>query len=276
MTRAPSLVARRVRQTVTGFDNGFALLAAMATRGVSGRPRDLRYRFGGDGSITVPNVPGARVPVYELFVEDDYRLAWFTSDLDDDSVALDIGAHVGCFSVAFARMHPGARIDAYEASPSTAEYLMRNLADNNLGGRVHGNNLAVQGVAGTLELSDNGAASGHNGVLHLAEGGPRVSVRSVSMAEALTASGRTADLVKIDTEGGEYDMVLGSRPEDWAGVRRVVLEYHDLPGHSWEELEEFFTAAGLKLIEREQFTPRLGMAWLSRDAIGTSRGSSER
>jgi FkbM family methyltransferase len=145
---------------------------------------------------------------------------------------------------------------------------MRNIADNDLGSRVHGNNLAVQGVAGELELADNGAASGHNGVLHLTADAAKVTVRSVSMAEALTASGRTADLVKIDTEGGEYDMVLGSDPADWAGVRRVVLEYHDLPGHSWEELEAFFASAGLHLVEREKFLPRLGMAWLSRDPVG--------
>jgi hypothetical protein len=87
------------------------------------------------------------------------------------------------------------------------------------------------------------------------------------MAEALSVSGRTADIVKIDTEGGEYDMVLGSDPADWAGVRRVVLEYHDLPGHSWEELEAFFTSAGLSLVHREKFLDRLGMAWLSRDPI---------
>jgi FkbM family methyltransferase len=145
---------------------------------------------------------------------------------------------------------------------------LRNIADNGLESRVHGNNLAVQGTAGVLELADNGAASGHNGVLHLTADAQKVSVRSVSMREALSISGGSPDIVKIDTEGGEYDMVLGSDPEDWAGVRRVVLEYHDLPGHSWEELEAFFASAGLRPVAREKFQERLGMAWLSRDTVG--------
>ena len=267
MLRSIPLAVRRVRQTLSGFDNGPSLLTAIARQGVTGKPEELVFRMGGNTSITVPNRPGARVPVYEIFVEDEYRLGWFTNDLGANPVALDIGAHVGCFSVAFARKHAGARVDAYEASPSTADYLQRNVADNDLGSRVHANNLAVQGTAGTLELADNGAASGHNGVLHLTADAKKVSVRSVSMAEALAVSGRTADIVKIDTEGGEYDMVLGSDPADWAGVRRVVLEYHDLPGHSWEELEAFFTSAGLNLVHREKFLDRLGMAWLSRDPI---------
>ncbi|MDX6276866.1 MAG: hypothetical protein QOJ72_994 [Nocardioidaceae bacterium] len=268
MNRSLSHALKRTRQTMGGFENGPALLLAMGRQGLTGKPEEVVFRTDPQTSITVPNKPGARVPVYEIFVEDEYRLDWFASDLGDSPVALDIGAHVGCFSVAFARRHPGGRVDAYEASPSTAAYLARNVADNDLQSRVHDNNLAVQGVAGTLELADNGAASGHNGVLHLTADAQKVSVRSISMAEALSVSGRAPDLVKIDTEGGEYDMVLGSDPADWAGVRRVVLEYHDLPGHSWEELEEFFTSAGLKLVHREKFLDRLGMAWLSRDAIG--------
>jgi FkbM family methyltransferase len=271
MSRSFPLAVRRVRQTIRGFDNGPKLLAAMARQSVTGKPEELVFQMDESTSITVPNRPGARVPVYEIFVEDEYRIGWFTSDLGESPVALDIGAHVGCFSVAFARKHPGARVDAYEASPSTAVYLQRNINDNALESRVHGNNLAVQGVAGTLELADNGAASGHNGVLHLTDDARKVTVRSISMAEALQISGRSADVVKIDTEGGEYDMVLGSDPADWAGVRRVVLEYHDLPGHSWEELEAFFTSAGLNLVHREKFQERLGMAWLSRGTVPGDR-----
>lgn len=268
MIRSVPLALRRVRQTLTGFDNGPALLVAMLRQSVTHRPEELVFQVDQSTSITVPNRPGARVPVYEIFVEDEYRLNWFTSDLGDDPVALDIGAHVGCFSVAFARMHPRARVESYEASPSTAAYLERNIADNGLETRVHGNNLAVQGAAGTLEFADNGAASGHNGVLHLAADTKKTSVPSVAMSEALRVSSRPADIVKIDTEGGEYDMILGSAPGDWVGVRRVVLEYHDLPGHSWEELEEFFGVAGLTLVHRENFHLRLGMAWLSRDTVG--------
>lgn len=265
--RSFRFAARRVQQTLSGFDNGASLLFAIAQQAVTGRPAEISFAIDSRCQITVPNRPGARVPVYEIFVEDEYRLDWFTSDLSPDAIALDIGAHVGCFSIAFARLRPGAQVHSYEASPSTAQYLQRNVTDNDLSEMIFVNNLAVQGVAGSLEMADNGAASGHNGVLHLTETSNNVVVRSVSMADALLAGGRTADLVKIDTEGGEYDMVLGSDPADWSGVRRVVLEYHDLPGHSWDELEGFFTEAGLNLVHREEFAARLGMAWLSRDTV---------
>lgn len=267
MIRSVPLAARRVRQTVTGFHNGPQLLAQMARQSMTGRPETLTFRPSTGGAITVPNRPGARVPVFEIFVEDEYRLDWFLRGLSERPVVLDVGAHVGCFSVAVAHRLPDALIVAYEASPSTARFLHRNIVENGIDDRARVNNLAVQGESGELEIADNGAGSGHNGVLHLPTSVGRVRVRSVSMAEALHVTGRSAELVKIDTEGGEYDMVLGSQPGDWAGVRRVVLEYHDLPGHDWAELERFFDAAGLHVVRREAFGPRLGMAWLARDLL---------
>ena len=73
-------------------------------------------------------------------------------------------------------------------------------------------------------------------------------------------------LVKIDTEGAEYDIVLGSDPGEWRDVERVVLEYHDVSGHGWPELESFFASAGLSEVAREDTTDRLGTVWLSRKA----------
>ena len=274
MARGTQLVALRVRQTVGSFSNGVGVLSAIARHAVTGSPAEIEYKIKGGVNVVIPNEPGARVPVYEILVEDEYRLDWLTEGLRADATVLDIGAHVGCFSVAAAHLMPQARVDSYEASPTTSGYLTRNIELNGQSGRVHGNNLAVRAEAGTLEIADYGAASGHNGVLHLDEEDvPRVTVPAVSMREALTVSGRSADVVKIDTEGGEYDMVLGSDPADWAGVSKVVLEYHNLPGHSWAELEEFFGRAGLTVVDRKPYADNLGLAWLAR---GDSAGPAPR
>lgn len=58
--------------------------------------------------------------------------------------------------------------------------------------------------------------------------------------------------------------LLGSKPADWDGVRRVVLEYHDVPGHGWAELEAFFAEAGLETVRHEPATAAQGNAWLRR------------
>ena len=256
---------RRIRQTITSFGNGPQILGAMVGRRVLGRPEELTFALQGGGTVTCPNRPGARVPVYEVFAEDAYRLSWFTDDLGPDLAALDIGGHIGCFSLAFARLHPAARVDAYEASPTTASYLARNISDNSLGDRVHSHAQAVSSERGTLEFADNVHGSALNG-LTAPEGAATVKVEAITFADAVAAAGGRVDVVKIDTEGAEYDIVLGSKPADWDGVRRVVLEYHDVPGHGWAELEAFFAEAGLETVRHEPATAAQGTAWLRRSA----------
>lgn len=251
---------RRVIQTLTAFDNGPAILIGMARRA-----DELTFRFDDDRRISLPNVPGARVPVYEILAEDAYRLEWFTADLPAEFGVLDIGGHVGCFSVALAALRPGVQIWTFEASPSTATYTQRNVEQNGFADRVDVQNVAVSSTAGTLEFSDNGGGSGLNGITS-PSGAPRISVPAVTFGDAKGMATIPVRLVKIDTEGAEYDIVLGSDPEEWRDVERVVLEYHDVPGHTWSELESFFARAGLSEVAREDITDRLGTVWLSRSA----------
>jgi len=251
---------RRVRQTLTAFDNGATVLVDMARRA-----DELNFRFDHGRTISLPNVPGARVPVYEILAENAYRLDWFTADLPAEFGVLDIGGHVGCFSVALAALRPGARVWTFEASPSTAAYTQRNVEQNGFADRVDVRNVAVSSKAGTLEFADNGGGSGLNGITSPADA-PRISVPAITFQDARALASLPVRLVKIDTEGAEYDIVLGSDPEEWRDVERVVLEYHDVPGHGWPELESFFAEAGLVEVAREDTTDRLGTVWLSRKA----------
>jgi FkbM family methyltransferase len=257
-----SRAARRVGQTLSGFRNGGSVLAQMA------RGRDeLVFEVDDSLTVTCPNVAGARVPVYEIFVEDSYRLDWFTGDLNGQHVrALDIGGHIGCFSLAFATLHQNARVQTFEASPSTYAFTRRNVDDNGLADRVTVENVAVSDSNGTLAFADNGGGSGLNGVT-APSGTAVIDVPCITFADALSRAGGQVDVVKIDTEGAEYDIVLGSEPTDWKDVQRVVLEYHDVPGRTWNELEQFFTEAGLHAVRQETVTPQLGTAWLSRTPI---------
>jgi FkbM family methyltransferase len=256
-----TLAARRVRQTLVDFDNGTSVLTAIARH----KP-ELVFEVDDDLTVTCPNVAGARVPVYEVFAEDAYRLAWFTGDLRDDVSAVDIGGHIGCFSMAFARLHPHGRVQTFEASPTTYGFLSRNISGNGMADRVTVSNTAVSSKVGTLQFADNAGGSGLNGITAPA-GSTVIEIPCTTVAAAFAQAGDRVDVVKIDTEGAEYDIVLGSDPSDWSDVQRVVMEYHPVDGHSWEELEEFFTKAGLTVVRQEPLTPRLGTVWLSRTPL---------
>jgi FkbM family methyltransferase len=167
--------------------------------------------------------------------------------------------------VALARAVPGARVHAYEASPSTAAWLERNVAANELGSRVSAHASAVSDHRGTISFADNAHGSSLNG-LTAPIGATQVDVPCVPIRDAFAAAGGEVDVVKIDTEGAEYTMVLGSEPADWASVSRVVLEYHDVAGHDRAELTDFFAGAGLDVVDEDRASDRQGVLWLARSA----------
>lgn len=258
MSRAPGIARRRLLQTVTAFENGPRLLWDLARRS-----DELEYVTKTGLRITCPNVAGARVPLYELFAEDAYRMQTLLAGLPEDLVVLDIGGQVGCFSTSLATAAPRATVHTYEASPSTAEYLARNIAVNGLADRVFPHAVAVSDHHGTLSFAANVAGSGLNGMTS-PQGENLIDVPCVTFAEAVAAAGGTVHLVKMDVEGAEYPIVLGSEPADWAGVQRVVLEFHGVEGRHWHELRDFFTTAGFILQSSDHGSTGYGMLWLDR------------
>jgi hypothetical protein len=91
-------------------------------------------------------------------------------------------------------------------------------------------------------------------------------VPTVSFDDAVATAPAPVDVVKIDCEGGEYDLVLSSSPETWASVQRVVIEFHPVPGHDWDELRERFEAIGLH-VQQETRLGGNGCVWLSREPL---------
>lgn len=258
MSRAPGIARRRLLQTVTAFENGPRLLWDLARR-----TDELEYVTKTGLRITCPNVAGARVPLYELFAEDAYRMTDLLAGLPEDLVVLDIGGQVGCFSTSLASTAPGATVHAYEASPSTAEYLERNIRVNGLADRVHAHAVAISDHRGTLSFASNVAGSGLNGMTSPQDEN-LIEVPCISFADAVAEAGGTVHLVKMDVEGAEYPIVLGSDPSDWAGVQRVVLEFHGVKDRHWHELRDFLSTAGLVMKSSDHGSTGYGMLWLDR------------
>lgn len=255
--------AKRVVQTLTRFDNGFTVLRDIVWR----HPDELTYVTDGL-EVVCPNRGGARFAVYELFADDAYQLRWFTRGLRDDPVVLDLGGHIGSFSLAISQLFPHARVDAYEPTPYTSGYLRRNIERNGLGDRLRVFENAVSAHAGVLEMAIADDGSAHNGVMLVgAPGMESIEVPSTALADVFSTAPGPVDMVKFDIEGAEYEAILESGPELWQPVQRVVMEYHRMPGRSWSDLETFFATVGLDVVRRDEHPGEQGMAWLSRDPL---------
>ena len=266
--RFARLQLRRAAQTPRTFSNWPELLAGVARARLGRGPHTLTFRTRSGQVMTIPNADGARVPIYEVFAEDSYDLEWHLGDLLRRPIrVLDIGAHVGSFSCRLGQLHPGAVVDAYEPAPDTFQFLRANIEANGLADRVTAHEAALAGETGRSMLDQAGRGSGMNRLATAGQDGEgTAAVRTVSFDDAVGLHG-PVDFVKMDCEGGEYDLVYASTRESWQSVHRLVLEYHAVVGHSWPELRTWFADIGLHVLRDCPAEPGLGVAWLSRQPV---------
>ena len=272
VARHGAYTARRVAQTPVVFSNWPAILSDMVREKVGNGPETIHYVTRSGVKIDSPSYPGARLPVYETFGDDTYLVRSFLGSLIERPIgALDIGAHIGTFTCRLAQLHPGATIQSFEPSAVTAGFLQRNVEQNGFGDRVTVSIRALGAESGvSVFLDDNMGGSALNYLLDADEQpaiGTATEVKTISFDEVVNKSPRPIEFVKIDCEGSEYDFVPASSPESWASVKRIVMEYHPIPGKSWADLRAWFGNLGFTVIKDVSTFEGLGNAWLSRDPV---------
>ena len=162
-------------------------------------------------------------------------------------IIIDIGAHIGSFSIRAARECPGAKIIAIEPEPSNYRQLVENLKRNHV--KASTENVAITKTSGTLILHRNeknrGATSGITDAP-----GERISARSITLPHLLRQKKiARIDLMKIDVEGMEYEILLSLEKKILESIQNLHLEYHDYFSgtHRKEELIALLKNAGFKV-----------------------------
>lgn len=130
---------------------------------------------------------------------DSGLLAAAIADLPADSVLLDVGANIGVTALAMAVQRPDCRLIAFEAVPSNADCLRRNIQSNGIT-NVEVIEAAVSDSPGTTAIADNGPWS------VISRDGP-VKCRAVTLDEYATPE---VHFVKIDVEGYEPNVLAGA------------------------------------------------------------------
>ena len=138
-------------------------------------------------------------------------------------VVVDIGAHIGAFSVFAARK--GARVYAFEPTPSSFGFLK----ENTKGYDVVAANLAVSNAGGTLKLFEiEGGSEGNSAFPSEASGVAMPFIAEAITLEELFAKNRIerCDLLKMDCEGSEVGILEGTPPEIFKKIENIAMEYH--------------------------------------------------
>jgi FkbM family methyltransferase len=201
--------------------------ARYALRELSRRPVRSRYRLRASPStqVVLRHDVGDSYTFEEIFVSRSYALPERARRALSGEVHLkvaDLGANVGLFSLFLFGEYPDARIVAFEPDPENAAVAA---ACMDLNGR-RGQWELVQACAGTRD-GEVAFASTRSGLSlvspHVvdaaADGDITVSTRDVFPLLA------DVDLIKIDIEGGEWDLLSDPRFSALP-ARALALEYH--------------------------------------------------
>lgn len=148
--------------------------------------------------------------VRELLDEDreSYTVECFRAAVHPGATVLDVGAHLGFFTLQAARA-AGAegRVVAVEPNPRTLGHLRRNLALNGVQERVRIVPAAVGAASGTTRFYVEPAGD-TSSRFRPAPAAEEVEVE-LTTADALMAGLPPVDVVKIDVEGGELEALAG-------------------------------------------------------------------
>ena len=159
---------------------------------------------------------------------DEYALPReFPLRAEDVKTVLDIGANVGVTALYFSRIFPRADVYAFEPAPDNFAVLQKNVSNCN---RIRAYNFALGSQDATLELfaSDNPVNFGGYS-LHAAgsDTSKKISIPVRNVASVLAEiSVKAVDVIKVDTEGAEWDILTAFPESVLRGAKYITGELH--------------------------------------------------
>lgn len=176
----------------------------------------------------------------EIFKYKEYRAVDSVIKSADYPI-IDVGAHAGFFVFYCKLLNPKAEIFAVEPEPNNLAQLKKHIKDNKLKD-VYVVNGALAGESGErfLEISEDS----HNHKLgddKLKE--KSIKVQAFSFADFCKKNKiKKVSLLKMDIEGGEYEVFENLSTSDFNMVNFLILEYHN--GKEYQKIEEILRENG--------------------------------
>lgn len=188
-------------------------------------------------------------------------------------VVLDIGAHLGLFSVVMSRL-VGAAGHVYSFEPTSLSYtvlnkvVLLNECQHNV--TIHAE--AVAGVSGEMAFYDTGhLASNANSLIATARAKGQSRIRTVALDDFVAERKLDVRFLKIDVEGAEFDLVSGARQLFLTSRPVASLSVHpeflDNAGHKLDKLWGLLSSLGMSVCSPEGSRDGAGQILLDRNAF---------
>ncbi|HBU07090.1 MAG TPA: hypothetical protein DEB09_03315 [Candidatus Magasanikbacteria bacterium] len=193
----------------------------------------------------------------EIFVDKMYRSVE-NIILNTKHCILDIGAHIGLFSIYASVLNPKIKIIDLEPEPDNFALMKENLKLNHCK-NVEAKCLAVipsecegslfkstdEQLTTNLYLSNNS----HNHTTstgHLTTKPPdHITVTAMTLEKLI--GNKKIGLLKMDIEGGEFDIVKNMEYRIWGMIDCIAVEYHENENNKRSDLENIIRSHGFSV-----------------------------
>jgi FkbM family methyltransferase len=229
-------------------------------------------------------IPAASYVIAEVFGERQYAREGF--EIGSEDTVVDIGANTGIFVLWAAPQASQGRIISVEPIPDLATCIKASLIMNSLE-----NVTLIQKAAGAPNTLINlSYYPGFNIISHRSDFRRPLfaqakmflkNLKTWSAPESIRAQcvsiGQILDdnevdrvnFLKIDCEGGEYDIVRNVGPHEWRRIDRIVIEFHEYhKHHRHSDIVQALQENGFDVVvEKDPMTYRLmrfGTIWGAR------------
>jgi FkbM family methyltransferase len=197
--------------------------------------------------------------IYEILLKSKYRSEYYFPEKIKPEVILDIGGNVGITSIYLASIFPNATIYSFEPLLENYKILQKNTQQY---GNIKVFNIGLGSKNGSFKvfLSDDSENFGGVSFYTKVEGNKTESyteckVRNINdVIQELNIS--AIDLIKIDTEGAEYDILSCLNDEILRSIYWITGELH---GNRDFELLNYLNSMGFSISVKKLIDNRLFM-----------------
>jgi len=156
---------------------------------------------------------------HEVIVNNSYGI---TPEICKDREFIDIGANMGMFSI-LASTLGASKVIAIEPVSSTVEILEDNIKQAGIHNIFVKKNIVSNTSGETVKIGLQDKC-GHNSVYSPSE--DYEEVKTIYLKDILNLLSTDNIFLKIDCEGGEYDILLNADPKDMARITSIAIEIH--------------------------------------------------
>lgn len=182
-------------------------------------------KFGNKWLSFILNSEADKSVFYEIFEAREYGI------LDEiiknaKNPILDLGAHIGLFSLYASALNSTVEILAFEPEERNFQILKENFRLNKIQ-NVLAKNLAVASNEG--EIGFNLSEDSHNhSLIELENSVAKKKVQATTLEKIFLKNRiEKCSLVKMDIEGAEFDILQVLSPEIFKKIQNIYIEYHE-------------------------------------------------